>query len=190
MTVEGHPQRQEIIDAMLAGKSLRNIAATLATPLHYTTLARFRRNMLGQATQRLRPTGSIVKAIVARSAPLSEDKSNETLREALQQSILKLDQRRERWIADAESYQTVDPETGEVSHNMQHSALSRHAGNALTAIELRAKLAGLLQTGSGVLQVNNTVLLMPRTDDEPGVASMPSVDKSVTIDVTPTSDSE
>ena len=156
--VEKHPQRQEIIDAILAGKALRQVAATIDPPLHHATLARYRQVLLTSATRTMKAKGDTCLALKDLAADPSETSAvNERLRGELHQSIQAANSRFDRWISSAESHEQVDPETGEVRYNMDHGALARHSRNVLSAIELRAKLAGLLQDGSATVAINIAV---------------------------------
>jgi hypothetical protein len=158
MKVESHPQRQEIIDSILAGKALRNIAATLDPPLHFTSLARFRKDMLKTASAGMHARGADCSAIKDLCAdPADQSRVTERLRDDLQQSVQAANDRFDRWIDSAEAQEEVNAITGEVRYNMDHGALARHSRNVLSAIELRAKLAGLLQDGSATVAINIAV---------------------------------
>jgi len=168
--VDRHPQRREIIEAIVGGKSLRTLAAKIAPPLHYATLARYRVRILGTATASLRGTNANSRALKDLAAVSGVGKHQEQrldgiknqVRLELDEAVLTQAKRFEKWLSDAESSQSVDDDTGEVRHNMDHAALARHARNALSAIELRAKLNGVLQDAAGSTQVNvNAVVVMP-----------------------------
>lgn len=145
--VEKHPQRQEIIDGILAGNTLQHIARKLQPKLHNSTLCRYRQVLLKSATRTMSARGATASVLkdLAQSAG-GQSVSPDGLREQLQGSIVKTEQRLDRWIAAAES--ETDPETGEARFN--HRALGLHTRNGLSAIELRAKLAGLLQDSANV----------------------------------------
>jgi len=89
----------------------------------------------------------------------------EQTRLEIEKKLAAREKQRARWIADAESNQVIDAETGEVMHNMQHSALAKHDGNDLKALEFRAKLAGLLHENERGNVVNIAVCMT-----EPGCA--------------------
>lgn len=184
-TLERHPQRQQIIDAILAGTPLRNIAATVDPPLHYSTLSRFRSTLVSSVASRIHARGESAKAIktmadgattyargVSNQSDTDKGESNrEEIRALLQRATAKLESRFESWIKNAEE----PAEDGQ----LHHSALSLHSRNALNAIELRAKLAGLLQDVAGVANnVAMAVLVVPtiapsKDDDQ---AAGPTID--------------
>lgn len=149
---EIHPQRSQIIDGILAGDSLRKIQSRIVPRLSVATLGRYRLTILANAVSPLHgrsPNNSDIKDIAAanniiQDPNFGENAFLERTRQDIQKALLEREKRRAKWESDAESYQYVDPETGEVKHNMEHSALARHDANALKAIELRAKLSGLL----------------------------------------------
>lgn len=155
--VDRHPQRQQIREDILSGKSLRSVAATLNPPLHHATLARYRIQLLGVASKNMR--GSNDKALEIRAIADSHRDSDgisalqERVRTELQQVAEAQEERRLRWISNAEQ-QTEDGQ-------LNHRALSSHDRNLLASLELRAKLAGVLNDGT---QTNTNVqvcVMMP-----------------------------
>jgi len=167
---EKHPQRQEIIERLLKGDSTRKVAASVNPPLNQSTVSRFRMQILSPAVGALkgsRPNPDKIKELANAqgiTTPISEGKEQfkDIIRHQVQNSVLTLEKDFRRWLGDAETSQSIDEVTGEVRHNMDHAALARHARNALSAIELRAKLNGVLQDAAGSTQVNvNAVVVMP-----------------------------
>lgn len=164
--IEKHPQRQQIVDAILNGDSLRNIAATVAPPVHFTTLSRFRLNLLGRASKGVHAKGSIATAIKDLCSPAdAKPDVQQRLRDELQQSIQRDRARYEGWLEDAEERPVLDKlgnpmlgADGRVLRVMDHRALAAHSRNGLSAIELRAKLAGLLQDSATNVAVQIAVL--------------------------------
>ena len=173
--VEKHPQRQQIIDAILAGESLRAIGARVVPHLHHTSIARFKLQLLKPAIHSLRgvsPERNRMKSL-ALSAGINGDAgeqaslAQDAVRQEIHNSVSKLDERLEAWIADAEKANEGKP---------LHPALSAHTRNVLSSLELRAKLSGLLTDGT-VTTIN---VAMVQADSSPSQAQEPP---SVTIDV-------
>jgi hypothetical protein len=71
--IESHPQKQRIVDAILAGDSIDTIAAWCDPPLHRTTIARYKRDRVAPA---LRKQGESAKVL----------RENELLRQTVQDS--------------------------------------------------------------------------------------------------------
>jgi hypothetical protein len=142
--VEKHPQRQQIIDGILAGESLRKLAATVAKGLHPSTLSRYRMILLGRATKTLQ-SQSVTSKLMKELANPGRDGENaqDRLRADLQQSVEHLEKRFEPWIQNAE--------TVAKDGQLHHRALASHSRNLMTAVELRARLAGLLQDSATAL---------------------------------------
>jgi hypothetical protein len=162
--VEKHPQRQEIIDGILAGKQLTLIAKGLQPRLHFTTIGRYRQVLLKGVTASMHGKGATSSALkeLAESSG-SHSTPSESLREQLQRSIVRTETRLDRWIQAAES--ETDPETGETRFN--HRALGLHTRNGLSAIELRAKLAGLLQESANVSMQLAIGIMVGTRESEP-----------------------
>lgn len=60
LTVETHPQRTHIINSLLGGVSTRKIAATLNPPLHYTSLNRYKKQIVRPALSRAAATAKVL----------------------------------------------------------------------------------------------------------------------------------
>jgi hypothetical protein len=176
--VEKHPQRQQIIERILAGESMRSIGATVVPPVHHTSVARFRLKALGKATRTMRGKSPEVLSLKELSLASGANGNafdgiqavSEQLRSELHNAVEADRERLRKYLADAEAAQFVDPVTGEVSHNMDHGALARHIRNSLSSIELRARLSGLLQDGAGVaVNVAIAVAASPVQDEPVGI---------------------
>ena len=92
--------------------------------------------------------------------------------------VVDFSERREKWISDAEkravlskSGEPIRDSDGSVVRDMDHRALSSHDRNNLSALELRAKLAGLLQDGAGVAATVQFAIVMPPTVTVAGQAA-------------------
>jgi hypothetical protein len=174
--VDKHPQRQQIIDGILAGATLRKLAATLDPPLHYATLSRFRLTLLGNAGKNIHAR-SATAAAIKEMATGKEDPGPaiQRAKTEVQQGLQKLAKRVDGWIGNAE--QVAD------DGQLNHRALALHARNSLTALELKAKLEGLLQHDAATLQANiNIALILPRAED----LSSAAASEQPIIDVTGT----
>lgn len=156
-SVEKHPQRQQIIDDIISGKPLVQIAAKLDPPLHFATISRYRTKVLGVATRKMHGKSATTKALKEfGQAVASEDGENDVkkaLRDELQMSCKRLNERRERWIQDAERVAVYDDSGAAVGSKMDHRALSSYDRNDLSSIELQAKLAGILQETANHVQI-------------------------------------
>lgn len=156
--VDRHPQRQQIREDILAGEPVKEIAKRLQPPLHYSTISRYRMLLVGKAihTMHGRSDKSLSMLDVAGKQVVGEDGPDhlkERMRTELQSAALEAESRRLRWISNAEQ-QTEDGQ-------LNHRALSSHDRNLLASLELRAKLAGVLNDGT---QTNTNVqvcVMMP-----------------------------
>jgi len=187
-SVDRHPQRQLIREAILAGEVLAKLAKQLNPPLHESTLCRYRMALLGKASGNMH--GSSDKSIalkgVIHAYPKDEDgvsQYQKIIRRELQETALKAQQRRERWISDAEQSQQIDEETGEVRHNMDHAALSRHDRNMISSLELQAKLAGILTTEAALGNNVQVCVMMPTGALLPGQEPPPEPEGPAFIDI-------
>lgn len=146
--IETHPQRQTIIDGILAGDAVRTIAAKLEPPVHHSTITRFRMKLLGVASRNLQsnnPTSNAIKELVSDpSGELATQRARTEIESALQRTHQKLAE----WCDDAETGNDGKP---------LHQALAAHTRNNLSTLELRAKLSGLLNDGAQHIQVNIAV---------------------------------
>lgn len=167
--VEKHPQRQEIIDAILAGTSLRKITETLKPTLHIATLSRYRMVLLGRASRTLHGksvTSSVLKDLTTPGQ--GGDNAKEHVRKDLQHSAKKFKERREQWIEDAWKRPVLDKEglpiqdgEGGFVRQADHRALAAHDRNNMGSLEFEARLHGLLQDGATGPLTINAVVMMP-----------------------------
>lgn len=150
-----HPQRDLIRDLLIEGKTSREIAARITPTIHHTNIAKYRQRIVSKAVSQLKPntpSSKVITRIAAESGVAHTDRLDEFKEQERQASLAAVSRvvsKFDKWIQDAEASQSVNPVTGEVRHNMDHGALGKHGGNTLRAIELRAKLAGVLQSEGG-----------------------------------------
>ncbi len=159
--VDLHPQRQQIIEGILNGLSLRTIGRTAVPPIAHTTLAGFRAKMLQTAAKSLRPHTvgrNILKDAIMAGHPDRPDigaaqRVEDTLRTELTDIVRSKFERRERWIKDAEDRPVLIEGKplmldGRPLTQMDHKALAAHDRNDATYVDLLARL-GQLYSDSG-----------------------------------------
>lgn len=172
--VEKHPMRQQIIDAILAGETLRSIAKRVVPELNHVTLSRFKLQTLAPAVQSLKGKTARHNAIkdIATAAGIRGDYDNghdvvdQAIKHQIHGSIEKLEKRFEGWIDDAERRVVLNKDgmpvydsAGEPVRYLEHKALAAHSRNMLSSVELRAKMAGLLQDGTPGTHINITLAM-------------------------------
>lgn len=177
MTAETHPQRAQIIEMLMDTSRRvtdREVAASLQPSLHYSTISRFRRKILGHAAGSIHRRTAEVSTLKDLCQIGVEGKAGETavesakqrLRAELQNSVAARKSRRERWISEAEKRPIVSSETGEIVGNMMdHKALAAHDRNEGSDIEFSAKLSGLMQDSAPGGATIRAVVLMPSPGD-------------------------
>lgn len=149
--------RQQIIDGILAGEPLRAIGARVVPPVHHSSISRFKLDLLRPAVTKLRgvsPERNIIKELALSTGINGDagehgDNARETVRQNIHDRVHSLDSRLEAWISDAERANDGKP---------LHPALAAHSRNILSSLELRAKLAGLLQDGTNGTTINVAVM--------------------------------
>lgn len=181
--IDTHPQRQQIIEQILAGTPLRTIGTNAVPPLHHTTLSRFKLKLVAPAVKRMRGSSPKHQEIkdIARASGVFGDASEgaaevqDAMRQRVYSAVDKLDDQFAGWIQDADNRAVLDKlgmpvrdSDGTVVRYKEHRALAAHSSNMLKSLEFRARLAGLLQDGAHSAQIiTNIQLVMPRRDDEP-----------------------
>ena len=161
--VESHPMRQKIIDAILAGQTLKQITAWTVPSVSTASICRFKRNALAK-------TGRVVNQAVADliqsdanlphypDSRVSQSVTQVALAVASDPflcAITKSATRRERWmkdIEDAGDYGVDGPD---------YKALATLDRNDLTGLELHARLAGRLDNAKAEITIN-ALLNVPR----------------------------
>lgn len=153
-TIESHPQRQKIIDALLAGSTLRQIAAWTEPKVTESAICRWRRNV----TLRTNTALDSAKAAIALQdkglqhvAPNGQDLAMQSVaRAALTLAVdpfvargLAQDRRRASWMDDLE-------QAPEAADYRTLAALDR---NDLAAQEYHARLAGRLDSAATITNI-------------------------------------
>lgn len=168
-SIESHPQRQRIIEAIAAGRPYREICAWSNPPVTTGALSRFKSRAIAVTDQAV----IAAKAMIANNdSGLTTVNSEAVTRASLAVAVdpfvgelLRKSTRRERWISDAEGK----------ADGMDHRALAAYDRNGTADLELHARLTGRLDSGNTT--TNNTLLVMmpaaiphqsPVIDIEPG----------------------
>ncbi len=179
--VESHPQRQYIIDALLNGRPVRAIAATLDPPIHFTALQRYKLKVIRPAVNKAvavaKLTGNVAtNTKTIKTQDISEVESAAVLRDAT--NVLRTSDITEPYLARIrEHQQTVDSAIGFACDNEDPRSVAALIATDLKGLELHARLCGVsldgAQTAAGA-NINLAVMVsVPRsTVDDPA----PSVD--------------
>ncbi len=156
--IDHHPQRQQIIEGILSGESLRHIATRINPTIHHATLGRFRLKLLQTATKPLtqnHPISHSFKDLVTVATGDDGDmRAAERLAMGLRGELSTLVRaklsRRERWIKDAEGRPILDEdarpiirEDGIPITQMDHKALAAHDRNETADLDVLGKLGQL-----------------------------------------------
>ena len=176
-SLESHPQRDRIVDAIVAGRSLNEIVKWASPAVTAMALSRYKRKALA-VTQR--HISQAQTAILNNDNGLTEVDAKAVMRATLAASVdpfiaraLAQDRRRASWMDDLEQQpEAVDYRT--------LAALDR---NDIAAQEYHAKLAGRLQDASSTTQVMIVCPAPTGTTGEPGSASAPGDRHDVVIDI-------
>ncbi len=157
--IDGHPERTKIIDAIIAGKSLREIGAKFGIPP--MTVHRFAKNVVKPVLKWTRTLESIEDN--SRTVELPKKSTSSTSAQNLPQGeagqlaraaasvapvlerLRRRNERREEWLDAAEQ-------------NEDFRALSSFDSNGLREIELECKLTGLLSDNN--TQTSTTINLV------------------------------
>jgi hypothetical protein len=165
--VEKHPQRQEIINWILAGETLRSIAKRVVPPLNHVSLSRFKLNLVQPAIRSMRGTNAkyqvtrdIAESVAHRPQP---GNGNDAVRNALsaevEQRFRHALKRRETWISAAEKVPVTDAEGNVTGYTLDHKALAAHDLNEQRALRAVGELGGLFQQTGPAVQVNAVIVL-------------------------------
>lgn len=170
-TLEAHPQRQKIIEALVADTPYRKIAAWTDPPVTIATLSRYKQSAVATIRQ------SVIdakKAIANRDKDLPESFESAVTRAALTVAVDPFLSR----VAHLDAERARVKQVAEESKNL--GAWSALDGNDLRALELHAKLAGRLDSGTHI-QVSVVV------PGQPGASAAPAVseDDVTIIDIQP-----
>lgn len=185
--VDRHPQRQQIREDILAGMTLKVIAQGLKPSVHPATLSRYRMKLIGKAVNTMQGRSSKSLSILDVAGKGSErvdgvEHIKERKRVELQAATARAQERRERWISDAEKRAVLDKlgepvrdSDGTVIRAMDHAALARHDRNFISSIDLEARIAGVLTTEATTKTTVQVCVMMPAP------ATMPEMGEVVDI---------
>ena len=167
--IANHPQRQKIIDAILAGQPYRDITAWTVPPVGRGVLSRFKASSFGAIRAKVREAQaslSIYDSGPRDSVPQSVTRAAmAAVSDPFMLRVLNQDKRRASWMDDLEQA----PEASD------YRTLAQLDRNDLVAQEYLAKLAGRLDNTAS--QVNVTIV-----QAQPSQA--PAPDDVLTIDIT------
>lgn len=138
--------------------------------MSYATIARFRAKLLGNATKLMRGRSENTSPLKDLGAMARGVATNESIaaaqRDKLQQVLAGALERRLRWTDDAENRPILDKTgqpiigaDGKPMMYMEHRALAAHDRNLLSALELQAKMDGILAPEAASFQVNAVIVL-------------------------------
>jgi len=176
-SIDKHPQRQEIHDAIMAGESLRKLATRLNPPVHHSTLSRYKSDYIAPAIRALRSNSPKTQAIkklavqngvtlgaqaerAIRNVPPATTSDVTGLAHELQTRVRKTLSDIDRYKANAEDEEVYDSEGNPVGKRMNHNALGLHVRNELSAVKNIGELAGIYASAN-VSQVLQVVVSMP-----------------------------
>lgn len=174
--VDLHPQRSVIIEGILAGESLRQLASRINPTIHHATLGRFRLRLLQSATKPLTQNHAITHnfkdLITVATGDDSDMRASERLSMGLRGELSGLVRakltRRDRWIKDAEARPILDDDARPITREaddgelipltqMDHKALAAHDRNETSDLDLLARLGQLYsdagESGPGLTAV-------------------------------------
>lgn len=146
--VESHPQKQEIIDALLSGSTLRAIAVTLDPPVSVMALCRYRKSIVRPALRRAAAVAKVQKLSDANGKTMerhgitavSDDVAPALVQEA--SLALKHAEMTDPYLARIAKHQaTIDAAIAEADDGKTIAAL---VGVDYKGIELDARLTGRL----------------------------------------------
>jgi len=143
--IESHPQLMEITRRILRGEPPSLIAKTVRPPLRPKQVSQY----IAVSIRKAQNNADLLPE-------LATSMNREFVRQELEEELARTSARRERWIEAAENDAQVDAD-GNVVNVMNHNALGRHDGNGLKAVELRARLAGLMNESAPASQVKVSV---------------------------------
>lgn len=159
LAVETHPQRQEIIDCLLAGESGKKIAERLNPKLSHVSIYKFRNQVIKPRLQAARNAAKQLSQNPEAIAAVTSAVNTRVLTEALEAAkplISRIAQHRA----------TVDARIENASDKVVAGLISAD----LKGLELEARLTGLLDGGAHVSVNNVAVLLSPKCEDAEQIA--------------------
>lgn len=151
-SLESHPQRHRIIEAIAANRPLTEVSAWTDPPVSRAALNRFKSRAIAEHNERII---AAKKAIANSDNELGRAEHGAVQRAALAvavdpflQSVMRQTERRGRWMRDIEEQGEVDPERGP-----DYKTLAVLDRNDQSGLELHAKLAGRLDAGANQVTV-------------------------------------
>ena len=173
VTVETHPQRKRIVDALLNGESARSVAKWTTPPLHFATVARYARRVKDAAAQQL----AVAKVLATQRATAESGTENEQIELATKLAmtanpvlalIEKKHARYDRWIEGAEKKEDF-------------RTCASIDGAETKAIELQARMLGLID--APVSTTNIAVVLL--ASDQRQAPARQAIPDAEVIDIVP-----
>lgn len=174
-SIESHPQRKKIIDALVSGTSYRDITAWTDPPVTPMALSRYKRSSVDALLRHVTEAkSSMVNTNTGEAEINSEAVTRVALATASDPFLLaatKQMARRERWMRDIE-------DAGDYSDSgPDFATLAKLDRNDQTGLELHARLAGRLDSGA-VNQTNIMIVCGPDRQVQPE-----PMDDGVVIDI-------
>lgn len=191
--VDNHPQKQEIIEGLLAGKSVRSVSRTVNPPIAHSTLSVYRHTILARAAKGFRANElghNILKDVIISTDPNNQDKAaagrlESALRTESMSVVRSKMDRQNRWIQQLEKTPMLDSNGVQVvldgvpQFQPDHRALAAHDRNQTSDLDLLARLGQLYQeageSGPGLTavmsfgDVNVYIGAQPQTAQAPQV---------------------
>ena len=172
-TVDTHPQRAKIIDAVLAGQSCREISKGLDPPLHYVTIARFAQRSKQALAQQAAAAKALAEQQHGDTGKLQPGDLIEATKAALTANpilarIEKKYERYDRWIEGAEKKEDF-------------RTCASIDGTETKALELQARMLGLIDAP---VNTTNIAVVLLASDQRQAPARQAIPDAEV-IDITP-----
>jgi hypothetical protein len=174
-SIESHPQRQKIIEAILAGSTLRQITAWANPPVSTASICRFKRNALAKVQDSLSAANL---AIANRDTDLPPDSTIVKQDVSLAVTRAALTAAADPFIARIQKHQaTLDAAITDAAADKDARGIASLVSTDLKGLELHARLAGRLDTPA---QQTNIMIVCPAGAPEPAVTLEPD---AVVIDI-------
>ncbi len=183
-SVESHPQKQEIIDSLLSGKTLKQIAVTLSPPLSVMALCRYRKAIIRPTLQKAVAVTTINRRLVANTktmqahglADIPDELATSAVRETSE--LLRNAPLVEPYLSRIRKHQeTIDEAVDFACQNEDPRTVAALLATDYKGMEFHARLCGVSLDGAQApagANINLAVMVsVPRaTVDDPA----PSVD--------------
>lgn len=186
--LEDHPQRAEIERAILSGSSVRAITEWCKPRVSHVTVSKFRARLLRPAMQAKAKTMAKQALAFARraDAELTQEQFTQLSDRAnlIEPFIQRLNGKYKRYdtlLADAVKGQVVLKDGNPVELSPDIRAVAALDQAETRAMDLHARIAGLLQQDQPSVTQVNVALVMPSTSQ----ADRPALASGTTIDVEP-----